>query len=241
MIYKSDDYIEKYCDVISYLIGRSFSDGYSPSYIERNIAYSLPISEFEKSNVTLIAFSSLEKIYSQVFPDSVNQGYSLNRYDEFGWVGYIYVHLFLDLEFTFELLFILLPIEKALEMYHLYHEMDYSQTLEYVKELVKYSPLDAVMKYRNISTRKLSEMVGMSFSTINALRYGKRNIEKCEVRKLLNISIVLSVKMETLINNISLLDKDRAMVEFLQLGGCLKPYDDGKPYEEIIAEEILKK
>ena len=32
-----------------------------------------------------------------------------------------------------------------------------------------------------------------------------------------------------------------AIQNFISLRGCLKPYDDGKPYKEIIGEEIAKK
>ena len=73
MIYLSDDYIEKYSNTLSYLIGRSANEGYSFDYIQRKISYSEAISEFEKSNVTIIAFTSMEKIYSGVFTDYNNE------------------------------------------------------------------------------------------------------------------------------------------------------------------------
>ena len=66
MIYLSDDYLTKYCDTISYLLARSYSEGYSFDFIQRTISYSRPISELEKSDITTLAFASFERIYNNV-------------------------------------------------------------------------------------------------------------------------------------------------------------------------------
>ena len=203
MIYLSDDYVEKYINALSYLIGRSHHEGYSFDYIEKSIAYSIPINELEKSNITIFAFSSIEKIYNYIFPTN-NNDYVFSMYDIFGWVGYTYMHLFLDLEITFEALFYIIPIQDMLSLYNLYHEMSFSQMIDYTKEKMKYSILDIVMKRKNISNRELSNNTNVSISTINALRYGKRDISKLEANKLLLISRYLNVKMETLLPNIHL-------------------------------------
>ena len=119
MIYLSDDYVEKYISAISYLIGRSCFEGYSFDFIEKSIAYSSAINEFERSNVTLLAFSSIEKTYNDIFPSHDNE-YNYSEYDIYGWVGFAYVHLFLSLEITFEALFYVIPIEEMLKLYSLY-------------------------------------------------------------------------------------------------------------------------
>lgn len=203
MIYLSDDYVEKYINALSYLIGRSHHEGYSFDHIEKSIAYSIPINELEKSNITIFAFSSIEKIYNYIFPTNDND-YVFSMYDIFGWVGYTYMHLFLELEITFEALFYIIPIQDMLNLYNLYHEMSFSQMIDYTKEKMKYSILDIVMKRKNISNRELSKNTNVSISTINALRYVKRDISKLEANKLLLISRYLKVKMETLLPNIHL-------------------------------------
>lgn len=203
MIYLSDDYIEKYSNTLSYLIGRSANEGYSFDYIQRKISYSEAISEFERSNVTIIAFSSMEKIYSDVFTD-YNNDYQYNPYDIFGWVGYAYIHLFLNLEITFEALFFLIPIQEMLNMYKLYHEMDITHLEEYAKEVMKYSLLDVIMKRKKTSNNDLSKKTNIPVSTINSLRYGNRDITKLEAKKILSIAYALNVKIETLLTNIDL-------------------------------------
>ena len=203
MIYLSDDYLTKYSDTLSYLLSRSHDEGYSFDYIQKTISYSHVINEFEKSNITLIAFSSFEKTYSEIFPRHDND-FVFNPYDAFGWCGYVYIHLFIKMSITFEALFTIVPIEEMLKLYHLYHEMDISQIDEYVSHLVEYSLLDILMKKEKKSSKDLSNKTGLSISTINALRYGKRNIAKLEADKLLRISLALSVKMETLLPSIHL-------------------------------------
>lgn len=203
MIYLSDDYIEKYSNTLSYLIGRSANEGYSFDYIQRKISYSEAISEFEKSNVTIIAFSSMEKTYSGIFTDYNNE-YQYNPYDIFGWVGYAYIHLFLNLEITFEALFFLIPIQEMLNMYKLYHEMDITHLEEYAKEVMKHSLLDVIMKRKKTSNNDLSKKTNIPVSTINSLRYGNRDITKLEAKKILSIAYALNVKIETLLTNIDL-------------------------------------
>ncbi|MCR5506130.1 MAG: helix-turn-helix transcriptional regulator [Bacilli bacterium] len=204
MIYLSDDYINKYCDVLSYLIGRSIEEGYSFDHIEKSIAHSSLVNELERSNITTIAFSSMEKIYSDIFPGKDNK-YDLDIYGIFGWVGYTYMHLLLTMEITFEALFYLIPIHDMLNQYHLYHEMDYKQILDYANEQIKCSILNVVMKRKKVSSNELSHSTGLSFATINSLRYGKRDITKLAGDKLLLLSRALNVKMETLLPQIHLI------------------------------------
>ncbi len=207
MIYLSDDYLTKYQDAISYLLGRSYSEGYSFDYIEKTISYSHLICELEKSNITTIAFSSFEKMYSEIFPFNENN-YIFDEYNIFGWCGYAYMHLFLYKQITFEALFYVIPFSKMMELYKLYHEMNITRLDDYVNEVLKYSILDIAMKKNDMSSNKLSNLTGLSISTINALRYNKRDISKLEAGKLLKIANVLRVKMETLLPSIDLVIKD---------------------------------
>lgn len=204
MIYLSDDYIEKYQDTLGYVLARSIKSKNSFSYIQKSISYSQAFSELEQSNVTLIAFSSFEKIYDSIFYDQEDNNFTYNPYDEFGWLGFIYFHLFLHFKLTFEGLFIVFPLETALNSYHLYHEMDVSQIDLFFKEQIRYSILDIIMKHENVSTKDLSDHTGISFATINALRYGKRDIRKLEAQKLIDIAFDLKVKPETLIGPLPL-------------------------------------
>lgn len=203
MIYLSDDYLDKYIATMSYLIGRSYSEGYSFDYIEKMISSSPLIHEFENSNVTTIAFTSIEKNYVSIF-HSLTNNYTYSSYDIYGWLGYAYIHLFLSLEITFESLFILIPLKEMMGLYKLYHEIDINRLIEHAKELIKYSLLDVIMKKRKVSNIELSKKTNIPESTIRSLRYGLRNINELGTFKTLLISRVLDVKIESLLLNINL-------------------------------------
>ena len=204
MIYLSDDYIEKYIETLCYLLDRSITEGYSFNVIEMSIAYSTMINELEKSNITLIAFSSIEKNYKDIFPYKDNNHFVSNIYGINGWIAECYIRLFLKFQITFETLFIVLPIEEMTKLYPLYHEMSFTHIDDLFKDKVKYSYLDCIMKSRKISNNDLSELSGIPNGTINGLRYGNRDINKLEGQALLKISQVLSVKIESLLSNICL-------------------------------------
>ena len=204
MIYLADDYVQKYENVLTYILGRSITKGYSFSFVERCISYSATFSEFEKSNVTHIAFSSNERIYSEIFDDE-NNGYIENPYDIYGWLGYIYIHLFFKFKITFEMLFIALPIETAINMYPLYHEMDVSQMDDYLSIELFPSSLSCIMKKRNITMQELATKTNIPFSTIRSLKLGYRDIDKLEVFKTVLIASALNVKIETLLKEIPLI------------------------------------
>ena len=204
MIYLADDYMQKYENVLTYILGRSITKGYSFSFIERSIAYSITFSEFEKSNVTRIAFSSNEELYRELFSDD-NNDYKESRYDIYGWLGYVYMHLFFRFKITFEMLFIALPIETAISMYPLYHEMDITHLCDYFAEVLRPSSLSLVMKKRGFTMKKLSEASNVPFATIRSLKLGYRDIDKLEVFKTVLIASVLNVKIETLLKEIPLI------------------------------------
>ena len=203
MIFLADDYLEKYCNSFTYLLLTSYKRQYSFDCIQRIISYSKCMSEFEKSNVTIIAFDSYKRIYEEMFLEKTDNE-ELNPYDIFGWCGYAYIHLFLSLQITFEALFYVIPFEEMLSLYHLYHEMNITQLENYAKEKLKYSILHIIMKRWKMSNSVLSKKTGIAVSTINALRYKKRDIAKFEASKLLLIANALLVKIETLLPNIHL-------------------------------------
>ena len=204
MIYLSEDYFYKYVDTLGYIFSRAFKEKYSPLHIERAISYSQIAEELERSNITTIAFTSAEKIYQDIFPQYDNNDFIYDSYDKFGWLGYIYIQIFLKYQITFELIFMILPIETTLSMYPLYHEMNYTQMLDFFFSKIEMTYFNSILKYKNISSHQLSSDTNIPESTIAALRYKYRDILKLESGKLYQIAKVLDIKMTTLIPNLEL-------------------------------------
>ena len=82
--------------------------------------------------------------------------------------------------------------------------MDYSQIYSLFDELMGHSYLDAILKNKNISSMELSRRSGVSFPTINALRYKQRDISKLEAKLLFKLAKSLNVKITTLLPSLDL-------------------------------------
>ena len=203
MIFTSYDYIDKYIEVLNYLIERSISEQYSFDHIEKTIARSLPFTRFEKSDVITIAFSSPKEIYSELFPN-IKGDFVINPNNIYGWIAFAYINIFLKKQVTFEAIFAALPLEKMLLYYGPYHEMDISQLLELFDEKVGKSHLDLFMKKSDMSCVELAKQTNIPLPTIKALRYGHRDIAKMELYRTILISSALHIKVESLLDKIPL-------------------------------------
>ncbi len=204
MIYLSDDYLYKYIDTLGYIFSRSIFERYSLEHIEYVISHSRMVDELENSNVTTIAFSSAKLIYFELFPLHENGGYQNNPYDEYGWISFAYIHLFLKYQITFEMLFTIIPIKDCLSLYKIYHEMDITHLYKAFEKRVKYSYLDNLIKKRKMSSKELSYKSGLSYATIRALRYSRRDINKIELNNALKLSNALNIKLTSLLTSLSL-------------------------------------
>ena len=197
-IYQYYDYIDKYAETLTYIFQRAIHNRYSFDYIQKRICFSEMVIEFEKSNVTLIAFNSYKKNYSLMFDDSDSFEYQRNNL--INWISHAYIYLFINKQITFESLFLLFPIEEMINLFPLYHEMSVSKLDELYSETTKYSLLDAIMTKRNMSSNKLAALSGISISTIKFLRYNKRDLNKLQYSYVREIAKQLDVRIESLFN-----------------------------------------
>ena len=196
MIYRFYDYIDKYVETLTYIIQRAIYNKYSFDYVQKRISNSEMITEFEKSNVTLIAFNSYQKNYSLIFDDY--NDFEYQRDVVINWVCYAYIYLFINEQITFEIMFILFPIEEMMKLFPLYHEMNITKLDELFYEKTKYSLLDAIMNKKEIASSKLSESTGISISTIKSLRYNKRDLNKLQYSYVREIAKQLDIRIESL-------------------------------------------
>ena len=65
-------------------------------------------------------------------------------------------------------------------------------------ERTTYSLLDGIMNKRNMSSNELAELTNISVSTIKALRYNVRDLNKLQYSYVREIAKCLDVKIESL-------------------------------------------
>ena len=195
MIYASDDIIQSYVETLACLLSYGNQQRFSPSFVERSIAYSQPFSELENGNSRMLAFSSSRQICLEVFFASSPTFKGDEIYTDFGWIAETYIHLFLQHRpMTFEFLFLAFPLSEMVEKYPLFHEMDHSQIEEEYRNRIQYSKLDVILKRLNISTSRLAQDTGISMYTIRSLRYGYRQMGKTEAETVIKIASYLGIK-----------------------------------------------
>ena len=204
MIYTSYDYISKYSDTLAEIIALAKLDKYSFEYIEKTLSSSKMIDEFEYSDITLIAFTSLSRLYRSLFPDAKASINDIALFDSSYWIGETYIRIFLKYKLTFEAIFTYLPLEIMERQYALYHEMDEGQFDEYFESLLKENILSKIMSKKSITSVLLAKKTGISLSTIRSLKEGKRDIHKISADKLEKIAAALNIKLRTLLYPITL-------------------------------------
>lgn len=75
----------------------------------------------------------------------------------------------------------------------------------------------------------------MCYVNITKLRDNLKHYIDLSIKE--DIYITCNDKVVAVLSNPS----DRAFAKFMSLEGCMKDYDDGKEYDDIIGEEIVKK
>lgn len=60
--------------------------------------------------------------------------------------------------------------------------------------------LNEILKSKNLSVYKLSELSNVPYTTVNELVNGKKNIADCKIKTIENIAKALNVSIETLLN-----------------------------------------
>lgn len=121
------------------------------------------------------------------------------HYNKCLWAAEAYLRIQAETCFTFETIFLYIPIKKMYEYFILYHEMDYSKIISLFWELYKKeSVLSLLIKQYNFSLIYISTETGFSYSTLSALKTRQRKIGSLNVHDLLKLSKLLHVRAETL-------------------------------------------
>ncbi len=122
---------------------------------------------------------ALEKnTYSSIFEDPIEDIFfsftGIHAYDDsFGylndayWAGVCYFDLFYELKKPFSYLFLKLPFKKMLDMYNVYHEMDFSSLVEEFNRLEKETTiLRLLCKSKGCTLKKISENTLININTL---------------------------------------------------------------------------
>jgi len=201
---KNNDYYnyKKSIDDLTSVLSISYFYQYSWKSIENRIIESKYFSLLTSDFIDGESYISTLDLLKKIFPDANVEEVTNVYYNELEWVATMYVNIIKETSLNFETIFIYLPIEEAIKMYKLYHEMDISISLERFLQLKKSTSLIKIkMKEMKITNIVLAEKSGLSKSMIDALKNRKRDIKKLDLMHGIILSKILNVKVETLLNN----------------------------------------
>lgn len=201
----NNDYFnyQKCVDDLTAILSIGYFFKYSTEVIEKRISESKYFNNFNKDFFTSESYISTDEIIESIYFDAdLDENTKNVTYNELEWVSMVYINIIEDTGLGFEAIFCYAPIEKVIMMYHLYHEMDFSQSVQWFnEERNKASIIKVLMKRMNMSNDYVSSKTNISLSMIDALKNRRRDIKKLDVERALALANTLNIKIETLLSN----------------------------------------
>ena len=194
----NSNYLYEYTNLFERVLSTAYQYKYHLVALERNISYSSFFQSLERNNI-VAPYIDESSLLKQVFPDLEINAVDVKTYNQCMWAAEAYIHIQNEFGFTFELIFLYIPIKKMYQYFDLYHEMDFSQILEEFKRLfIKNSVLSILIDNYGYSVKNISEISKISYETISSLKQRKRDIKKANVESIVILSSILHVRIETL-------------------------------------------
>ncbi len=156
-----------------YLIEYGVRNNYSLGSIEEFVALSDMFKQLENGEENFLNIrNSAEEIEETYRVDSID--FLSEEKTDLYWVSQTYIYLFFKYRKPISYIFLYLPIEDLLKMYRIFHELDISYVYEnFDKRVEATSLLKMLINKRDLSINKLSQLTGISESTL--IFYSKKD------------------------------------------------------------------
>lgn len=195
----NENYIYEYSSLLERVFSYAHKNLYSTSAIEKSIAYSSFFQSIEKSGASISKTITENKLIESVFNIANLDSSDVPQYNQCLWAAEAYLRIQLKTKLTFECIFLFLPIKKMYEMFDLYHEMDFSQTVQCFNDIFNSSnTLSKLLENNNITITQLSKETGISVNSLYSLKTKRRNISAMDVLNASKIASFFRVRIETL-------------------------------------------
>ena len=110
----------------------------------------------------------IDSIFFDITNQRIDSDNSYGVFNDAYWCGYSYFELHLRTKKSFSFLFLKLSLTKMMDIYSIFHEMDFSSLLDFFNRLDKEKTiLRLLCKEKNCSIPKLSSDTGISKATLS--------------------------------------------------------------------------
>lgn len=196
--------LSKISSLLSSLFFYGFSSGYSSKTIEEKILKSEFINGLEKGDASCLCRGNLESIVGDIFKVSIPNDEIIKTNPLSLWLGEIYTRLFFTFNKSFSFIFLYLPLSEAEKIYPLYHEIDFSQVIDYFAKLTKQETiLTLLLKKHKLSARELSVLTGVNYNTIVSYTRDNDVIYNAKFDSIFKISQILDVNINIFAKSIN--------------------------------------
>lgn len=196
--------IKKYIDNLAQLISCSLYLSSTPEAVEDRLLKSQFIKDLENSDESFLN-EPLEYIFINTFnADPPIKVFGLFN-SCFYWVSEVYVRLFIKYKKSFSYLFLLLPLRKCVELFELYHQMDFKETYDLFENIMnKTKILPSLIKKNNLTMHSLSEVAKINYNSIDAYCRSDEKLFGASYKTMISLSKVLNVNLNIFLKEIDI-------------------------------------
>ena len=194
----NSNYLFEYINLFERVLSAAYQYKYHLPSVEHGIAYS-PFFQSIERNDNGAPIIDEQTLIKQVLPELDINTMDVKTYNQCLWAAESYIRIQKETGFTFELIFLYLPIKKMYQYFDIYHEMDFSQIIEEFNRLYsEQSILSILVSNYKYSIKEISDISKISYETIYSLKQRKRDVKKANVESIIILSSILHVRVETL-------------------------------------------
>ena len=194
----NSNYLFEYINLFERVLSAAYQYKYHLPSVEHGIAYSPFFQSIERNDNGAPIIDEQTLIKQVLFELDINT-MDVKTYNQCLWAAESYIRIQKETGFTFELIFLYLPIKKMYQYFDIYHEMDFSQIIEEFNRLYsEQSILSILVSNYKYSIKEISDISKISYETIYSLKQRKRDVKKANVESIIILSSILHVRVETL-------------------------------------------
>lgn len=195
----NSNYLYEYSILFEAVLSAGYKLNYSLSALERAISYSRFFQNIENDDKTLPPIINDHNLINEIFSDDEIDLDNIPTYNQCLWAAEAYLRIQGESHLTFEAIFLYLPIGKIYDLFSVYHEMDFSQIVQYFMSLIENKTVFALLieKY-NYSIKDVSKATGIPYATLFSLKQGHRDMKKTSIEVVNKLATLLRVRLETL-------------------------------------------
>ena len=220
--------LNKFNDLVGRLFFYGFSNHFSNIYIQESVSMSFIFKDYlDKGDDFFIDnyldIDIFQKTYNvfKVDENAINQTNTLSM-----WLSEAYLRLYFRYHKAMSFIFLYIPLEKMIQLFDIYHEMDWRQLYHYSEEKIsKASLLSLLLKERKMNVKELSVLTDIKYQTLKNYTRNNNLIYNASFSNIYMISSVLKADIlvfASKINNYldaSYLDLKLKIFEYLSFYG----------------------